>query len=150
PSRQAGLFLGHLRQLRRENDAAGVAGPMIEIKASVVFREVRIAAVAENAFHEIQIADEVAGREETNLHRLLRDEAWNFGTDNRPQQQGNETLGGMRLRGREGQTQDLAWRMESGGQHFSEGSFRHGNLVVGNGQAPFRDLENSLRRAAVA
>ena len=68
PVRQAGGFLGHLRQMRRENDAAGVAGPMFHVQAGVVLRQDRIAAVAEDALDEIQVADQAARREETDLH----------------------------------------------------------------------------------
>ncbi len=41
-----------------------------DVEAGVVFRQVRIAAVAKNAFDEIEIADEIARREETDLHRF--------------------------------------------------------------------------------
>ena len=35
-------------------------------------------------------------------------------------------------------------------QHFAEHGLRHADFVVGNRQAAFGDVENALRRAAVA
>ena len=59
-------------QMRRQDHAAGVPGPVHHVERGVVFGQIRIAAVAENALHEIQIADQAAGREEADLHRLCR------------------------------------------------------------------------------
>ncbi len=70
--RQAEILLFDSGQMRRNNHAAGVAGPVHHVERGVVFRQIRIARVAENAFDEIQIAHQAARREEADLHRLLR------------------------------------------------------------------------------
>ena len=69
--------------MRREDDAAGVAGPMFGVQPRVIFRQERIAAVAENGFDEIEIADQVARRKEPNLHRLFRGETRHCRADER-------------------------------------------------------------------
>ena len=57
--------------MRREDDAAGVAGPMLDIEAGVVLGQIRIAGVAEDGFDEVEVADQIARREEADLHRFL-------------------------------------------------------------------------------
>ncbi len=136
--------------MRREDDAAGVAGPMFRVERGIVLRQERIAAVAENAFHEIQVAHQIARHEETDLHRLRRRETGNFRADQRPQQQRDKTFRRLRLRGGERQRHQFARRIEREREHFGEGDFRHAELVIGNRQAAFGDVENSLRRAPVA
>ena len=45
---------------------------MGHIQARIVLRQVGIAAVAENALHEIEIADQAARRDEPDFHGLRR------------------------------------------------------------------------------
>ena len=47
---------------------AGLAGPVVDVQPRIVVRQVRVARVAEDAFHEIQAGHQVAGGKETNLH----------------------------------------------------------------------------------
>ena len=68
---QAQVLLLHAGEVRRQDDAAAMSAPVDGIERGVVFRQVGIAAVAENAFHEIEIADQAGGREEADLHGLL-------------------------------------------------------------------------------
>jgi hypothetical protein len=65
---------------------------MFRIEPSVVLRQIRIAAIAEDALHEIQVAHQTSRHEETHLHRFLGRMAGHFRGDDRTQQQGNETL----------------------------------------------------------
>ena len=71
--RQAQSFFLMPDEMRRQNHAAGVAGPVHHVERGIVFRQIRIAAVAENAFHEIQIADQAGRREETRSPCSSRD-----------------------------------------------------------------------------
>ena len=70
-------------QLRLECGVFGVFG----VEGGVVFGKGRVAAVAENALHEIQIAHQIARHEETDFHRFRQREAGHFGTNERAQQQ---------------------------------------------------------------
>ena len=85
--RQADGFFGHLRQVRRENHAAGVAGPMFAVERGVIFRQQRITPVFKNGFNKIQITYEAARHKETDFHGLLFGETWDFRADERPDQQ---------------------------------------------------------------
>ena len=136
--------------MRREDDAAGVAGPMLHVERGIIFRQERITAIAENAFHKIQVAHQIARHEETDLHRLLRRETGNFRADQRPQEQRDKTFRRLRLRRGEWQRHQFARRIEREREHFGEGDFRHAELVVGNRQTALGDMENALRRAPVA
>ena len=69
--------------MRREDDAAGMSRPMQNVERRIVLGQIGIAAIAENRFHKIEIADEAARREEANLHRFIRIGAGG-GTDQRP------------------------------------------------------------------
>src|SRR5437899_9603510 len=68
PMRQAGFFFGSSSEMRREKDAARVTGPMFGVQRGIVLGQIGIAAVAENAFDKIQIAHELARREEADFH----------------------------------------------------------------------------------
>jgi hypothetical protein len=48
---------------------------MFDIEARVVLRQERIAPVAEDRLHEVQVADQISRREEPRLHALFGDEA---------------------------------------------------------------------------
>ncbi len=85
------LLLRESHDMRRQHDAAGVSGPMRHIEARIVLRKVGIAAVAENALHEIEIADQAARCDEPDFHGLRRIAAGGR-TNQRPQQQRDEAV----------------------------------------------------------
>ena len=87
--RQPQLLLRNPHDVRRQHHTAGVSRPMGYIEARIVFRKVRIAAVAKNALHEIQIADQAARRDKPDFHGLRRFTARGR-TNQRPQQQRDE------------------------------------------------------------
>jgi hypothetical protein len=89
--------------MRRQDDAARVAGPMGRVQPRVIFRQERVARVAEDRFDEIQVADQIARREEADLHGLLLDESRHRGADHGPHEQGNKTFRLLLLRGGERQ-----------------------------------------------
>ena len=145
PVRQAGGLLGQRGQVRGEDDVARVAGPVFDVRPGVVLRQERVARVAEDALHEVQIAGQVAGGEELDLHRLFRRDALDFGDDDGAHHQGDEGF-----HGRERQQEQGAGRMECGLQQMGEGDLRHGHLVVGDGRAALGDMEDALGGAPVA
>ena len=54
---QAELDLGSTHEMWREDDASAVTCPMSGIEGGVVFADERVAAVAENGFDEVKIAN---------------------------------------------------------------------------------------------
>ncbi len=50
---KADLFLREIRKMRRKDDAAGVAGPMLDVEPGIVLGQERIGGVAEDGFDEI-------------------------------------------------------------------------------------------------
>src|SRR5262249_25042840 len=87
PIRQARVLLSDSGELRGENYAARVTGPMPGIEAGVVFRQIGIPAIAENVFDEIQVTDEIARSEETNLHPLFGRESRHFRANQRAEKE---------------------------------------------------------------
>ena len=83
--RQAGILLGHSHQVRGEDHATGRPGPVFHVECRIEFCQVRVAAVAENTLDEIQVADQVTGRQEMYFHGLLRVLPGNFRTYHRAQ-----------------------------------------------------------------
>ena len=150
PPGQSELRFGQPVEMRGENDAARVAGPMRRVQTGIVFRQIRVARVAEDALDEIQIAHQSAGHEKAHLHRLLGGGTGHFRTNHRPQQQRNKALGRFRERRRERQTQQFRRRLERGFEQASEDRLGHRFLVVRHRKPALGDMENSLRRAPVA
>ena len=68
--RQTEVFFLHADDVRRQDYAAGVAGPVQAIEGGVVFGQIGIAAVAEDTFDEIEIADQASRHKEPSLHRF--------------------------------------------------------------------------------
>jgi hypothetical protein len=69
--RQAEFLFGQVDQVRSQDDAAGVAAPVINVQARVIFRYQRVARVAENRLDKVEIADQRSGGEKTDLHRFF-------------------------------------------------------------------------------
>ncbi len=127
-----------------------MAGPMFGIKRGIIFRQQRIAAVVENGFDEIQVADEIARHEAADLHGFFGNESGHGGTNQRAQQQRDETFRRLRLRGGERQFHQFARRREREREQSGKSNFWHAELVVGDRQAALGDVKNSGGRAAVA
>ena len=69
--RQAEILFLQLDQMRGQEDASGMAGPMSDIQSGIIGRISRIAAVTEHAFHKIQICRHGSRRKETYLKRFF-------------------------------------------------------------------------------
>ena len=89
---QADVLLPHPSEVRREDHAAAVPGPAVHVESGVVRGQVRVAGVAEDAFHEIEVAHQPAGGEEPDLEPLLGRHLRHRGTDQRPEQQAHHRL----------------------------------------------------------
>ena len=114
PPRQAELRFGQSVEVRRENDAPRVARPMFGVQGRIIVRQVRITRVTEDAFDKVQIADQPARDEEAHFHALLRRDPGHFGTNHRPEEEGDETLGRLGERRGERQTQQFRRRLQCG------------------------------------
>ena len=147
--RKPDVLLGQRDEMGREDHAAGVAGPMLGIEAGVVVRQERIAAVAENALHEVQVAHQIPRREEARFHRFLRRDPRHFRRHDRPQQQRDEDFRRLLARAGEGQRHDVRRRGERVFEQACEHLLRHGFLVRRHRQAALRHVENPLRRPPV-
>ena len=150
PVRQAQFAFGQRDQMRGEHHAAGVPAPVFHVECGVVFRQIGIAAVAEDALDEIQVADQVAGRKETDFHAFLRRHAGNRRADHRAQQQRDEHARGFGLVDGIGQRQQFDGRIEGVLEHAREHFARHRLLVAGNRQAAFADMKQAPGGAPIA
>ena len=149
PGRQSELGLGQLVEVRGQDDAAGVPGPMFGVERGIMVREIRITRIAENALDKVEIANQAARHEEAHLHTFLRRHSGHLGADHRPEQEGNKALGRGRKGRGEGQAQQFRRRIERRFEQASEDRFRHRFLVVGHRQAAFRDMKYALRGPAI-
>ena len=105
PGRQAQFGLGQLVEMGGKNHAARVTTPMLGIERRIVIGKVRVTGIAENAFHEVQIADKPPGHEETDFHAFLRSHSGDLGANHRAEEKGDETLGRVGQGRSERQTQ---------------------------------------------
>ena len=149
PGRQSKFRLGQLVEVRSQNDAARVPGPMFGIERGIVIREIRITGIAENAFDKVEIANQAARHKKAHLHTFLRRHSRHLGADHRPEQERNKALGrGGKGRG-ERQAQQFCRRIERRFEQASEDRLRHRFLVVGHRQTAFGDMKYALRGAAI-
>ncbi len=119
------------------------------VQPGVVLRKERIAAVAENRFHEIEIANQAARREESDLHPFFRRHALNPRANQRPQQERYERLDRFGPIGGVRQGEHVARRLERAANQASVGLLRRRLLVGRNRQAPFAHVERAAGGAAI-
>ena len=65
--REPDCLFGELGEVGGEDDAAGMSGPVFRVIGGVILWQMRVAGVAEDAFYEVEVGDEVARSEEANL-----------------------------------------------------------------------------------
>src|SRR3982751_1856588 len=110
--RPADILLSHARQMGGENHAAGVTRPVHYIERGIVFRKIRVAAIAEDALYEIKVANETGRRKKTCFHRLGRLRACRRAYQG-TQEQRYEESDLLFLGGRKRQRQQICWRAQS-------------------------------------
>jgi len=111
---QAEIFFPAMYQMRRQDDAAGMACPMLNIQGGIVFGQERVACVAENGLDKIQVGDQSAGGEKAHFQGFDRHRGGNFRADNRAQQRGYPEFCRVSLRAGKGQAQQVGWRQHCG------------------------------------
>ena len=145
------FLLGEPGQVRREDDAAGVAGPVLDVEPGVVLGQVRVAGVAEDRLDEVEVADQAARGEEADLHRSSRRRR------RAPPGRRSAAAAARRTSGSgsgrlavNGTTSDVGRRADGVPEQRGEDRRGHGLLVAGDGQPAFGDVERALGGAAVA
>ena len=64
-------LFGGAGEVRGNNDAPCVSGPIFDVEAGVVFRKERIACISENAFDKIEVGHASPGSKKAHLHGFL-------------------------------------------------------------------------------
>ena len=139
--RQTEFLLGETDQMWRQDHAAGMPRPVVDVQPRIVGRKHRVAAVAEDALDEIQVADQGAGREKTDFHALFRLASGNFRTHHGPEQERDEHSGLVFLARGKGQRQQVLRRIERRPQQRREHPLGHRLLVAGDGQPALGHVE---------
>ncbi len=139
---QPELLLRHPGQVRRQDDAAGVAGPGLRGEGRVVLGEVGVARIAEDALDEVEVRDQTARDDEPGLHPLLAHRAGHLRRHEGAELQGDEARGRLRLVGAVGQDLVDLWRLERAGEEASECGLGDGDLVVRDRQTALGDVED--------
>ena len=147
--RQAQFASAQPRQVGGQDHAARMTGPVVDVEGRIVLDQVRVAGIAEDALDEIQVADEIAGREEPDLHRFLGFHARYLGTDHRTQQQRHEHPCRVGLPGGEGNQAQRLGRPQRVCEHAREHLPGHRLLVGGDRQSALGDMERALGGATV-
>ena len=125
PGGQSHRFFGRPDQVRGQNHAPGVSGPVFRVQGRIIFRQQGVSPIAKNVFNEIQIAHEVARHKKTHLHRFFWCEARHRRTHDGPQQQRHKAFCRLGLGGREWQAQQLGRRIERQVQKSRKRLLRH-------------------------
>ncbi len=123
---------------------------MIHVQGGIGLGQQGVAAVAENALDEVQIADQVAGGEEADLHGLLGLAAGDPRTHHRAQQQRDEHARRVRLVGRERECHQVLGRAHGLAKQVGKAALGHRLLVAGDRQPTLGDVERALGGAPIA
>ena len=148
--REAEFPLGQAIQMRREDDAAGMTGPVFRIERGIIFRQVRIACVAKDAFDEVEICHQRTRNEKTRFHRALGSRVRHGRTNERTYIKRNKAFRRLRRRGGKGQPEQFGGGIHRLLEKAAENFRGHRLLVVGHGQAEVGDVKNSLGGASIA
>jgi len=149
PVRHAEAPLGDLGEVRGEDDTSGVTRPGGRIQRRIVLRKLRVAGVAEDAFDEVEVADQAAGDDEAGLHGLGAATSGHRRHHQRAQQQRHEAGRRVRLVRGVGQDHVFARRLHGQREQPGEHILADDDLVVRNGQAAFCNVEDTGGGAAV-
>ena len=150
PVRQSEVLLGHFSQVRREDDAARLSAPVLDVERSVVLWKAGVARVAEDGLHEVHVGDHGARRHQPDLHALLEAEAGHLRAHERAQQHLHPGLLGLGLARGEGDLHAGPRRAQGAVEQPAEGKKRHRLLVVRYGKRALGDVEDADGRALVA
>ena len=147
---QTQFLFAQQNQVGRKHHASGVPGPMRRIERCVVLAQVRVAGVAKNRLHEIQIGNQAARREKPGLKRTLRTNTPNPGRDHGAQQQRHKQSRPLLLRTGEGDFHHAFRRGERLGKQRSKHGLGNLLFVVGNRQLTFHDMKHPLCGSPIA
>ncbi len=147
--RQSQILFLQLNEVGRKDDPPGVPRPVSHIQSGVVDWQMRVAPVAKDAFHKIQIGRHGGRRKKTNLERFLLCEPFNCRANDRTQQKGNPSVHRpFRFRCKRQLRQPIR-SLKGSPKNFPGGIHRHGFFIVGNRQAIFHHVEHPLGCALI-
>ncbi len=147
--REAEILLLQPREMRREDDGAGVAGPRRGIEGRVVVRQEGVAGVAEDSLDEIEVGKQRRRREEPDLHGALGSEAGHLRHDDGAQQERRPRVGGFFRVGGVGNEQRILRRFHRSREDAGCDLAWDGDLVVLDREATLGNVEDALGGAAI-
>ena len=147
--RQTDLGLAQFRQVRCENDAAAVPGPVIDIEGGVILRQVRVTGIAEDRLDKIQVGHQASGGEYADLHVFRRQHARHFRAHRGTHQQRCPDSGAILLGSRDRQTQQVFRRIQRRADQAGKHACRHLALVVRHRESAGGDMEHAAGRTPV-
>ena len=147
--RQPDVFLRQLGQMRCQDHATGMSRPVFDIESRIVHGHERVTGVAEDRFHEVQIADQRPWCEEADFHRLFRTISRYCGADDGTQQHRDPVPGFLFLICRERQQQQIGGRIHRMTEQRHVGLLGYGTFVTGDRHTAFADVKCSNGGASV-
>lgn len=146
---EAEFLFAEADEVRGEDDAAGVASPVVGIERGVILGEEGVASVAENRFDEIEITGHRTGGKKAHLHAFFRGETGNLGDDDGPEEERDVEVGWFGRGGSEGEDLKLLGGVHGCLKNIVGYVFRDGSLVLGNRETALDNVENALSGATV-
>ena len=146
---EAEFPFGQFRQVRGQDHRARVPRPAPGFQGGVVVRQVGIAPVAEDAFHEIKVRHQRAGREETHLQAAFPRETRDVGNHHGTQQQGHPRASRGLVSRAVGQGHRLRGRVQGVLQQAPVDLPGNRQFVVLHRRATLCDVEDTLGGAAI-
>ena len=149
--RQSEIDFPQRRQMRRQNDASGVATPPSGVEAGVIFGQVGIPGIAKNGFHKIQIADQHTRCKKARFHGPPGHDSRDFRANQGTEEEGHKGPGLVRTGeiGRVWQAEMVPRRMQGMPEEAGKDAFGDRALVLRNSQSAFDDVEDAFGGAPV-
>mmetsp|Transcript_106635 Transcript_106635/g.318737 ORF Transcript_106635/g.318737 Transcript_106635/m.318737 type:complete len:666 (+) Transcript_106635:1540-3537(+) len=149
PMRKTQVLLLQQLEVRRQDDASGVAAPVLHIERRIVPWEARVPGIAEDGLHKVHVGDHGARRHQPDLHALLLAEAGHLRADHGAQQHFDPSPPRLILICCVGHLERRGGWVEGGIQEPAVCDQGHHLLVVRRREPAFSDVEDTLRRALV-
>ena len=146
---QAKILLPEGAKVRRQDNAASGAGPVLHVEGGIVLRKMRVTGIAKDTLDKVNVGHTSTGDEVTDLQTLLWHDTGHLGLDERTDEEADHGLDGIIPSTGVGQDLEVRGRVERSLEKTGIRHERDGNLIGRNGKAPVGNMKDALGRTTI-